>query len=788
MHHQFPISYARRLRRPTRAVLLGAAACAALAGGAAAEPGAGQGAAAPAGQDAAASVEEIVVTARHRSENLQSVPATISAVSAEFLDKTNTTSITQLVSYLPSVQFSFFNPRNSSLNIRGLGNASGVASDGMEPGVGFYVDQVYYNRPAMATFDLVDIQQVEVLEGPQGTLFGKNTTAGVINITTNAPSFTPEAKAEATGGAYGYYVLKGSVSGPLVEDKLAARLSLSTARRDGLTVNDFNGEKSSGYRTFTVRGQLLYTPTSDLRLRFIADYNRYNANCCASVLASIVTPPNGKNYRAITAPFGYTPVVDPFERHINVDSPVYALQETGGASLEAQWALPHAVISSITAWRFWNWWPGNDVDATPLPVLVKANQNNYENQVSQEFRIASAGESLLDYVAGLYFFREQVQAQSMQRYGSAGSAFLLGPAVPAAVLDGYGLNTDTSYNTWSYAAYGQATWHFARRWSLTGGLRFTHDRKTARFDQTVGGGATLAGPLATLASLRTAIASPASLKASLKADKLSGQANLSYRPTQDILLYATVARGSRSPGINLVQLPPQASPIISAETITSFELGAKTRLLDNRLTANLTLFREQDKNYQGTAQIVGTTRSYLTNIPKVVSQGVELNLSAQPDDHVTLYANGVYDDAHYVSFPNSPCGLENMLTPTCDLSGRPVAGVPLWSVSFGGEYHTPLTVGARQIEAYAGVDNSYRSSFYSSGTDSIYTRIDGLNLLNARIGVRATDGRWDLYAWGKNITDQHYFNSTSPGLGNTGAINASLGDPLTWGVTARARY
>ena len=168
-------------------------------------------------------VEEVVVTVRHREENLQNVPAAVAAVSGEFMEKTNTTNIADLARFVPSLQFQIINPRNSQLNIRGLGNAVGLANDGLDPGVGFYVDGVYYNRPATASFDLVDLQNVQVLNGPQGTLYGKNTTAGAVSVTTASPAFSPGATLEGTGGNYGYYQLKGSVTGPIVADRIAAR-------------------------------------------------------------------------------------------------------------------------------------------------------------------------------------------------------------------------------------------------------------------------------------------------------------------------------------------------------------------------------------------------------------------------------------------------------------------------------------------------------------------------------------------------------------------------------------
>jgi iron complex outermembrane receptor protein len=775
-----------------RAGLLGAVACAALA--MAAAPALAADGTANADVEAAAdavpegSVGEIVVTARHRAESAQSAPLAVSVVGGDFLAQTNTNTFAQLTKYVPSLQFTAFNPRNSSINIRGLGNASGVAADGAEPGVGFYVDQVYYNRPATASFDLIDVERVEVLKGPQGVLFGKNTTAGAISITTASPTFTPQAIGEVTVGAYGHYVVKGTVSGPLAGDVLAGRLSLSTSRRDGLATNDFNGDKVNGYRNVSARGQLLYQPNPELKLRFIGDYSRQTANCCYQVLAGVVTPPNGKDYRSIAQAFGYTPIVDPYQRHVNANDVVSAQQETGGVSLQADWAQPKYVLSSITAWRFWNWWPRNDIDYSPLSVMTKADQINHQNQFTQEFRIVSAGENRIDYAAGLYFYREQIKGYSTQRYGSAASYLLFGPAVPAVVADGYGLDTTSSANTTSYAAYGQAVLHLTDQWRLTGGLRYTHDRKTGRFDQTVGGGAPLTGPLASLAALRAALAVPTAYKAKTDDSNVSGQLNLAYQATNDILAYGNLARGYRSGGVNLSQLPAGATATIEPETIDSAEIGVKTRWFDRRVTLNLAAYYQRDKDYQGTLVVTGTTKTYLANIPKVEVKGVEVDFRAEPNRRVSIYASAAYNEATYKDYRNAPCGLEDILSAGCDLSGRPLAGVPRWSVSAGAEFRQPLTLGAREAEAYLAVDDSFRSSIYSNTTDSIYTRLPSLNLVDARLGVRAADGRWDAYVWGRNILDKKYFTSRGPGIGNTGAIYAALGDPATYGVTLRARY
>jgi iron complex outermembrane receptor protein len=742
--------------------------------------------------EGAAPPAEVVVTARHRTENIQKVPVAVSVLSGDFLAKTNTTTISQIAQLQPSVQFSFFNPRNANINIRGLGNNIGLANDGIEPGVGFYVDGVYYDRPATATFDLVDIASIEVLRGPQGTLFGKNTTAGAINISTAPPSFKPEATGEITGGNRGYFQSKLSVSGPLIDDVLAGRLSVSTSTHEGYLTNVYDGNKVNASKDLSIRGQLLYTPTSTFKLKVIGDYSKQQSNCCDLVLSGNVSPINGKNFITLSQLFGYTPTINPFSRQADTNSNIKANQETGGVSAQADWTLPGAVLTSVTAWRFWNWYPANDSDYTPLSILTQSANADFQRQFSQEFRIASTGNNVIDYTAGLYLFREQIRAIGVTQFGNAASAFVLGAAVPSVVANGYTLNFNADYNTTSYAAFGQTVWHIAPKWNLTTGLRYTYDHKNGWFNQTAGGAAAITGfPAATTAALlaaRAALGTASSLTARDNQGDLSGSINLSYQAAPSILTYVNYARGYKSGGLNLTQLPAGVSAVVAPESVDSVEAGLKTQFFNRRLTLNADLFWEQDQDYQANILDPSLLKQYLSNVPRVRSEGVEIDAQARPTDNLSLYSSLTFDDAVYASYVNGTCGLENITLTHCNLSGRPLAGTPKWSVAAGGEYSHPVRLGNRETEGYVGVDYTYRSSLYSAASDSIYSRLPSLNLVNLRVGVRAPDGRWDAYLWARNLFNENYLTFISAGIGNTGALVSQLGDPRTFGVTLRAHY
>ena len=735
----------------------------------------------------AATVGEVVVTARHRVENVQDVPAAVSVLGGDALTNTNTTNITQLAELLPSVQFTAYNPRNSQINIRGLGSASNLANDGLEPGVGFYVDQVYYARPASATFDLIDIDSVEVLRGPQGTLYGKNTTAGAVSVSTSAPTFTPEARVELTGGDSGYAQGKLSVSGPLLGDKVAGRLSASYTTRNGFYTDVATGNDVNNYRNFMLRGQLLIRPSDTLSLRLTGDFSQQNTNCCAQVLSEIVTPSNGANFVAMSQHFGYTPVVEPFARRTNTNAEVFARQETGGASAVAEWALPKMTVTSITAWRYWDWTPSNDLDASPLDLFRQASVADNQDQYSQELRIASKGENTVDYVAGLYYFRENLKNETITEYGAAAAYTYVSLAVPGAVLAGVKTVGDGEIKSTSYAAYGQATWHLTSRLDVTGGLRYTYDKKAGAFDQVASGGVPLVGiPLVFFTALRAGFAPNISYDVDASDQKWSGQLGMAYDVSDDVMIYANAARGYKTGGVNLAALGPAVPKIVAPERVDSIEAGLKTRLFDRRMTLNLALFQETAKDYQANIYDAALVKIYLANVPEVRTRGLEFDLQARPVAQVSLYASGAWTDATYTDYPAAGCGLEHITLASCNLTGGQVAGVPKWAWSGGGEYHNPMSLGSGEGEFFAGLDYSYRSKIGSTG-NSRYTELEGRGLLNARIGVRSADGGWTAYVWSKNLLDKEYLTTKVP-IGNNGGLFSNVGDPRTVGATLRVDF
>ena len=734
---------------------------------------------APAGEETV--VQDVVVTARHREENVQNVPAAVTAIGGELLSATNTTGIAQIANLVPSLQFFSVNPRNSQMNIRGLGNNVGLANDGLDPGVGFYVDGVYYNRPATATFDLVDIERIESLSGPQGTLYGKNTTAGAVTVSTAAPSFTRHLTAEGSVGNFGYAQGKLSLTGPIIGDVLAGRLSIAGTRREGFQVNRFNGRRINDFNNVSLRGQLLYTPSEAIQVRLIGDFNRQDLHCCAARISGLWTPPSGVNFLTTAALFGYTPVVG----GVDVDSPVRAEQESGGVSAQVDWSLSSMAVTSITAWRYWNWSPANDSLQTRLDDLTLSQTTDRQRQISQELRIASTGTNTVDYVGGLYFFHESVDADTRTLYGPAAIAVFISPALPGLILNGVSLNWTSLYRTDSYAAFGQATWHISPDLSLTGGLRYTWDDKRGSYNAIAAGGAPLAGPLAAFAAIRAGFATTNAYNVSFSKGAVGGHVDLAWQISSDVMAYAGFSRGNRSGGLNLIQLPAGASAVVAPETIDAYEAGLRTRLFDRRLTLNATAFYEIDRGYQAQTVDPVSLKSYLANIPQVRSWGLEATAQARPNADLSLYASATWDHAEYHTFPLGPCPVEQPLpAPTsCNFSGQPLPGVPRWALSGGFDLQRPVTAGDVEGQAYLGVDASYRSSLNGAATNSIYSRLPPRTLVNLRFGFRSPDRRWDAYVWARNAANNRDFSSQA--AFSAGYLIAFESDPRTWGATLR---
>jgi iron complex outermembrane receptor protein len=750
-------------------------------------------------------LETVIVTARLRQEDAQTIPVSVSVVDRALLDETSTYNIQQMTQLVPSLNYVSPNPRNTAFTIRGLGSsvvAVSQANDGLEPGVGFYVDGVYHARPATAAFDFLDLDRVEVLRGPQGTVYGKNTTAGSINLSSQAPTFDTSYIVDASAASEDYWQLKASVNGPLMKDTLAGRVSVLETKRDGVIHDVATGRDLNEIGTTGMRGQLLFTPGDAVSVRFIADHSTFEAVCCTQVYFAVAPTlkPAARQYPALAAGLNYAPPsLNPYDRKTDIDGPLNVDTSESGVSATVDWKISSKLtLTSISAWRDWNWDAENDRDYIGVPVQISQHIPSQQNQYSQEIRVASSGKTV-DWVSGVYWFQQEIVGRPITIYGATGAYWLLGPnpPYPSNLLDHYGQDGYTDFNSYSYAAFGEATWRATQKLSVTGGIRYTWEDKNGYYNTTVSGGLDTTGN-AFLTNAKLSILRPQSYTAAVKDDSGSGRVALSYAFEGQAMGYLSYARGYKSGGINMSGLPLNAqnqpalaTAVIKPEQNETYELGVKTTLASRRLQLNADYFDTTVQDFQ--ANVVdtgpGALRGYLANIPKVHVDGVEVDAAFKVGEHFTAHASATYADGTYVDYKNGPCPIEliGSATTVCDLSGKPLSSLPkqVWTV--GGDYAHPLHLGRLNGDGYVHFEVSSRSDIYADPSDSAYTKLAGYTVVNASIGIRRA-GPWEFFLWAKNLFDEEYMQNLTVQAGNSGLIVGTPSDPRAVGLTMRATF
>jgi iron complex outermembrane receptor protein len=742
--------------------------------------------------------EAVVVTARRVEEVAQEVPIPLSVVDGTLASGAGAFNVNRLKELIPTVQFYSTNPRNSAINIRGLGAPFGLTNDGLEPGVGLYIDGVFYARPASATLDFLDVERIEVLRGPQGTLFGKNTTAGAINVTTRKPGFNRSTELELNLGDRDFVQLKASVMGPLGK-KVAGRVSFSGTRRDGTVLNVKTSRRVNDLDNAGVRGQLLFAPSDRVAITASVDHTRQRPEGYTQVVAGVAPTlrPANRQYPAIAADLGYTaPSFDAFDRVTDVDSPLRSYQDLGGVAVNLDWKLGRGRLTSTSGWRYWNWNPSSDRDFIGLAVTTVSAAPSTQRQWTQEVRYAADLSSRANYVVGAFAFHQGIDANPAftQEQGSAAARFLLAPSALAAtpgLLDGYGFKQYVTYDNTSAALFGQLELSLGDRLRLLPGLRLNYDQKDVDFDQQVYGGLQTDDPA--LIALQRSVLAPQAYQADVDDTNLSGQLTAAYKLSESAHAYVTYATGFKSVGLNLNGVPTDAlsRPVISAavvkpEDVHNFEAGLKTELRKG-LTANVTAYDTEIKNFQAqvTNASVGVLRGYLANAEKVRVRGAEFDAAARLKDAASLYAAVAYTDGIYESFPDAPPPLEDTGGPQVkDISGSVLPGISRWAFSIAGEAGHRATVFGRSGRLFAGADASYRSWFSSSATFSRYLVVDGYALLNARVGFQTANG-WAVTLWSRNLLDKNYFELLTAAPGNTGLFVGQPGDSRSFGLSVR---
>ncbi len=751
----------------------------------------------------------ITVFARKRAENAQQVPIPITTLSSAELTRQNLVNFSDFASKFPAFSVYITNPKQLNLGIRGIGN-NGFNTDGIDGSVGIFVDGVYTGRQGMVSSDFNDIADVELLRGPQGTLFGKNTTAGAVIINTLKPSFTTGLTAEVNAGNMGLREGKASITGTLIDGLLAGRLSGYYTQFDGSYLNTFNGGYQNARQGQGLRGQLLFTPASNLTIRLIGTYNHQGFNTMSPVTMSIYT---SSALQARMTAAGYTLLTsNASQREIDINSALNARTDTYASSGEINWDLGKGgTITSITAWEHWKCHTNNDNDYTQLNAIPDYGSCNNEQQESQELRWTTPKGGAIEATVGTFLSRQQLAVDSRIQFGNQYNIFAANPSTTyfpniggktwaqgayANAIAGLGMASLAEFHTRTEALFGNVTWHpdAAQKLSLEGGVRQTWEHRTDYYDGVVTSntGNLNANQINTM-SASAANATLGNVNQALSDNGVSGEAGANYKATRDVMLYAKYARGYKSAGFNLTPVTAQVIALgggqsVKGEIADNFEGGIKSEWLDHRLLINLTAYHTVVRNYQANEVVgAGTGTKFLANVGSLTSNGVELETEANLAEG--LHAKGfiAFNHAYYSSFPNSVCPAETQFSALtrCDLTGQQVAWAPKWTADASLDYTRTL---ANDVVGYGMVDVNWRTKQNTTVTLDPLAEIPAYALVNARVGLKLHDGHVELQLWSDNLLNKAYYINDLGLTKATGVVQGYPGNPRSFGVRLRSTW
>lgn len=732
-------------------------------------------------------IEEVIVTAERREASLQEVPVAVSSFSQEAVDAMQVSTIGDLQALVPNLSIHVGDANNAVVYIRGIGQIDSIAF--FEPGVGIYLDDVYLGRAQGAFLDVVDVERIEVLRGPQGSLYGRNTVGGAIKYVSAAPTDQLTGKLSATLGNYDRRDIKATLSGPLSGDTLKGRLTLAHMEHEGYSDNQFDGKEDGDRSVEFARGVLQWQPNDRFDLQFALDYS--DGSPSRSRTPAKETPIN----LLIVDPYtfglstqSFPADRDPFE--VNADFNRVEFTETKGYALNATWDLSDELsLKSITSYREMEYGTEIDLDGTPINAFGIFYFND-QQQFSQEFQLSYQGERF-SLVSGIYYFNEEGDTFD----GGVFNNFLIAAAGEA------------EFETDSYAVFGQLDYEVNDRLTAIIGFRYTEEekdyqRQTEDFDLTALAGigfdpVTFAVSYANpqLLSPRSAdlvlgggigVPRPLADPDSADFDNFSPKLGLKYQWSEDTHLYATASTSFKSGGFNGRLSDGQLEPY-DEETLTAYEIGVKSQLFDNRLRINAALFYNDYKNLQVSSFEATANGSALlpvfSNAGEAVIQGAELEVTALLSERLTLNANLGYLDAEYKEFFAEADTSTNQVIDVSD--EREMVNAPRWDMFLGLNYEIPLgELGQLNLLA----DMSYRSKTYLEVNSSENLAQGGYSQFNAALMFRSADEHWQILLGGKNLSNKEYRThafdlSAFPGV-ELGYYNA----PRTYSLTATYHF
>ncbi len=789
-------------------------------------------------------IEEMVVTAQKREQSVQDVPISISAFDTQFLDDAGVDDALELQFFVPGLTvFNNQSVAQTSFSIRGVGTAGNSVS--LESSVGIYVDGVYRSRQSSGINDFLDVERVEVLRGPQGTIFGKNTASGAIQILTVAPQMDELGGfIEGQAGNEAYRNLNGAINLPILEGKIAARISGQWIERDGLVDNRATGNEINDRDRYALRGQLLFDFTDSLSLRIIGDYSEIDEQCCSAanvfdgpgdtnaLFAAAggipglgVDPALGASYRFPVEALGGDVVLanDFDDDDVAMDIDPSAKIEESGFSAELTWDIGEITLTSLTAYRYYEATGFVDADFTSLDTLSQSSSITEQDTWTQELRINGLIGDRISYVAGAYYFDQDLDDETALRVGADGNTLLTGgatlaqldaagafdPPFPAGAIcaglvdpglvplcplpafpAGEGSDNISEQDQESWAVFAQADIDVTEKLIATLGVRYTDEEKTMNviFTETIPTPA-----FAAFTPLSPLVPDVNDLK--FDEDEWTGTAKLSYFFNDAFMSYISYGRGFKSGGTNIDRIDPAtgAPLLFDPELSDSYEIGMKADFFENRLRLNASAYYTEFDDFQANT-FVGTG-FVLQNAGEITTQGFEAELFALPFDWLSIQSGVAYVDAEYDTFEAGACirtpltsspdaGEPNFPT-TCDNSGNVVPGTPEWT--WYGSANGSYTLRDGSF-IYGQLDINWNDDI-EAGNDNDQLKVqDSFTLVNARIGYRFGNERYDLALWGKNIFDEDYHGGAFNSVIREGSLSAYHTEPRTWGATLRATF
>lgn len=716
-------------------------------------------------------LEEILITAQRRTESLQSVPIAVTALSAQTLVDNDIRSLEDLTGSVPGfVATNSVTYAAAPLSIRGVGGANGGGNFFNDEPVAVYVDGVYIGRLSFSTADLLDIESIEVLRGPQGTLYGRNSTAGALLITSKRPTEALEGHVRGSATSLGEYRAEAAIGGPLVADTLKGRIALAYSDRDGWGDNVVDGSDVNSSQDFSVRGSLEFTPTPDITLNLIAEFLDREAQPGTIAVADTVSG-------NVTSPF--TPRAD-FNDLLNgndfaLNDPQFTNSETISTTILLNWDLGGVILDSVSSYRKFDLDGAQDSDGTQRSLFN--NFGSFRNdQYSQELRLSAPEDHALNWVAGAYYIHEDNA---------------MNPFVINNINAFFGLGTNADFRAFqdldAFAIFADASYEIFDGLSVTLGGRYSYERKSFENNQSV---VTLrAGffpPGMVNLPAGATVVPPTQFVDKNSWEDFSPRVVIDYRVTETVLAYASYSQGFKSGGFNSFGLTPAFNP----EEVNAFEVGVKSDFLDGRARLNIAGFYYDYSDLQVRLG-VPTGGVNIQNAAEAEIAGVEVEATFAPSEHLRLdasvaYLDATFDEGVLPAVPpqtNFPIGAPIPLVQE-DISGNRLSRAPKWQLSFSGEYRKPVAdLGDIRLR----LTYFHQSNVFFLETSQIQPtfRSGSWNEVNARISFTPPDEQWELAIFGQNIFDDRHITQITQ-LGSF--PNAAINEPAKIGIEARFNF